>query len=152
MRTVVQLNVEHWARQRAAAQRARGEVMPPRWEDVVYMVRQCVHAGDMRQSMHARDMQQAVHHAATASRQQPPACARAQTPTTLHCRAAQGDVYVKRRGGQGAASYEARCVELGITVCTQVCAQDRTACHRLHVCHNILWPPCTVLWAYRHAS
>jgi hypothetical protein len=32
----------------------------------------------------------------------------------------QGDVYVKRRSGQGVAVYETRCAELGITPCSQV--------------------------------
>lgn len=32
----------------------------------------------------------------------------------------QGDVYVKRRSGQGVAVYETRCAELGLTPCSQV--------------------------------
>jgi hypothetical protein len=32
----------------------------------------------------------------------------------------QGDVYVKRRSGQGVAVYATRCAELGITPCSQV--------------------------------
>jgi len=35
----------------------------------------------------------------------------------------QGDVYIKRRSGQGCAVYEARCAELGTTPCTQVLQQ-----------------------------
>lgn len=35
----------------------------------------------------------------------------------------QGDVYIKRRSGQGAAVYEARCAELGFIPCTQVLQQ-----------------------------
>jgi hypothetical protein len=35
----------------------------------------------------------------------------------------QGDVYIKRRSGQGAAVYEARCAELGLIPCTQVLQQ-----------------------------
>lgn len=41
----------------------------------------------------------------------------------LFVRCAQGDVYIKRRAGQGAAVYEARCAELGLTPCTQVLQQ-----------------------------
>lgn len=31
-----------------------------------------------------------------------------------------GDVYIKRRGGQGTAVYEAKCTEFGVTPCSQV--------------------------------
>jgi hypothetical protein len=40
-----------------------------------------------------------------------------------HPLAVQGDVYIKRRSGQGAAVYETRCAELGVTPCTQVLQQ-----------------------------
>ena len=42
-------------------------------------------------------------------------------------------MYIKRRSGQGAAVYEARCAELGITPCTQVLQQlEATSANMAH--------------------